>query len=546
MDDQDGKDQAANELFSGRPMLREAPAQPRRAHTLSWEKAGVVARARRLRYPSNSVMTTPSSSLGLVVSAALSLLVGCSKAVVADVPSSGGTSVEAGQSGAAGGGEIPEAGDGGDHSGEGGAVTVAGGDGSGAGAAGEATVGQGGSGRGGAASGAGGSGTDGRGGSASGGTPSGGSGQAGEGEGGGVTAGGEDSGGAASGGSGTGGRLTGGAGQGGTGRGGALSGGSPDLGGALSGGSAGLGGEVIETSCDTETHACVPEIPAGWQGPLVVVDGEAYGACDALTGYGLAEGFTGGQQAEGDLTCACDCSEPTGVECGNKVTHRVYGGDACTGAVVDSFERSSADCSAGGVLSMLRLKMTVAAPTLSCAEGVYPEAPPESAAWSATVRGCMGSFTTEHCAESGTVCVELPPSAANGDLCVMREEETTCPAGYPARTVYYRDYDDRRRCPTEPCACDAQAGVCEASFSLFSSASCQEPPLEGTLTVRSDESTVCLAESDEVPEGEWSYQLTGIEPLPGSSTCVAGVDTTVDATGTVEPTSPVTVCCVAL
>jgi len=324
-----------------------------------------------------------------------------------------------------------------------------------------------------------------------------------------------------------------------------MSGGSPDLGGASSGGSAGLGGETTEPTCDAESHACVPEIPAGWQGPLVVVDGEAYGTCDAVAGYELAEGFTGGQQAEGELTCACRCSEPTVVECGDKVTHRVYGGDACTAAIVDSFERSSADCSAGGVLSMLRLKMTVAAPTLSCAEGAYPEAPSESATWSTTVRGCLGMLTTGSCAESGTVCAQLPPSPTNGDLCVMREEETSCPPGYPSRDVYFRDFDDQRRCSTEPCSCSAAGGVCEAAFSFFSGAGCAEPALEEVLTVRSDESTLCLAESDEVPEGEWSYQLIGIEPIAGSSTCVAGPDTTVEATGTVEPISPVTVCCLA-
>jgi hypothetical protein len=150
--------------------------------------------------------------------------------------------------------------------------------------------------------------------------------------------------------------------------------------------------------------------------------------------------------------------------------------------------------------------------------------------WQDTAWTCLPSTLGSGC-ESSQFC---SPPAEEGLICITRPgvHDDECPVDYGGLAwVMYRDVDDDRSC--SPCTCGAPSGDCSGA-----EISVEDPsggcPGNGTVLANG----VCTALPIHSSLGTFSLESS----LPGGlqANCSPSGGT---LTGTVQPTSPLTVCC---
>ena len=285
--------------------------------------------------------------------------------------------------------------------------------------------------------------------------------------------------------------------------------------GAGVGGSQGGGGLA---SCG-QAGVCAAPPPAGWHGPVALVEGGCGGS------YPVAA--TAGTEvvAAPPAACTCSCGPPAGELCGGPQLSM-----STTGSCVAPSGNPWATGCVGSIspppVSVNAMRAHPAQPTPGSCEAIFTATNPPISSRELTLCGYEDAATG---CPSGQICAPDPSAGFDRILCIYAEGEPECPSsiGYSdAHVIYAGGLEDNRSCT--PCSCEASAGAsCTGTTSVYSFSACN------TLkaTVPHDDSCVTFS------AGIGSIN-TSVQVVAGSCPAVGGV-----ADGDVTGVSPITLCC---
>ncbi len=204
-----------------------------------------------------------------------------------------------------------------------------------------------------------------------------------------------------------------------------------------------------EPSCD---GACVPELPAGWQGPVVVHDDAAPPCPDAFPQAVHEARFAGLQP--GDASCSCTCGDVVGASCGNATLREE--GNLCVLPVAnpDQWVLSPGACTfidmSADDYGLYPTPLQTAG--ASCSPQADVDIPTPQ--WDREVRSCAAPVGD---ACKGGTCSPAVPRGYS--MCIYAEGDAACPEGaFSERLVTHTGYDDDRGCSA--CSCGAPVGTC--------------------------------------------------------------------------------------
>ncbi len=273
-----------------------------------------------------------------------------------------------------------------------------------------------------------------------------------------------------------------------------------------------LGGETTQTSptttgndtgTDTEIDACgpdercVPDVPAGWSGPVVLADA---GCPAAYPEAGLA---LNASLQPGVYTCGCNCGVQS-VSCGLYLENEGIPFAPAQSCQSPPFDDECLSAVADATCSQTLTEV------------------PATPSWSEEQTACGGATAGEACGEAGS-CY----AADAGGLCIAQDGEHACPAGFGEPSIYYQGFTDTRSCSA--CTCSPQGQACSISAEICSVGFEQ-------ITLQSGGSCYALNSGD----GDGVSFLGSNVSNQGS--CMAGAGAGQEQ-GDIAETGPVTVCC---
>ncbi len=317
-------------------------------------------------------------------------------------------------------------------------------------------------------------------------------------------------------------------------------------GGAITGGTGGMGPsetcnnsedddndgltDCADPDCSAMGYACLPSPPSLWSGPVQFNLGEL----PDCAGPWSDSGSTGGSDLlDVPTQCqSCSCDPPTDAKCGMDV--EVFADLGCAGASQSSAFYSDGLCINVGMQALgpesVRPTSGIRLFSGSCtakADGNANFPPP---AWKDPAWTCFPSSIGAGC-DAPLTCV---PPADGGAICVTRPgiHDDACPVDYgDLAWVLYRGVDDTRTC--SGCTCGAPTGDCSGAEIRV-----EDPSggCVGTGTLLT--SGVCTTLPIHSSMGTFALE----SGLPGGlqPTCTPSGG---NPDGSLEPTSPLTVCC---
>lgn len=152
---------------------------------------------------------------------------------------------------------------------------------------------------------------------------------------------------------------------------------------------------------------------------------------------------------------------------------------------------------------------------------------PNKDMWTGWVQSCAIDTSTAGCAAS-SVCVPKPTPTQS--LCIRKDGQIMCPAGWTAVEAYAGGTDDRS---CGACSCSANPTCTGGTYQVFDSNNCDA---NGGNPITVDSAT-CRNVSGQLDFGSWSIQKN--PPTAGGSCSPQGGA----PTGAVMPTGQVTFCC---
>jgi hypothetical protein len=346
-------------------------------------------------------------------------------------------------------------------------------------------------------------------------------------------------------------------------------------------------------AADAPSCACIPVVPAGFQGPVAFVEDEATDGgnapspppCVAPYAYEAVNGFR--NPIASAASCTCQCGSVTGAGC-SAVTVQTFSDNTChnqCGSVL------AATCKASQCAQATQSAIA-SAPTpvggscaasvkenvltwdsdhdwgvigQACASSAVPEAGasdggdagdggsdgsagadsgdsgsavPEGGeggspgADSGAPDGGDGNLPGADSGCEGTeVCVPFSPVGSS--LCVWKSGVVACPVSYPYQHLLYASGTDGRSCTTGDCGCPAPTGVsCSVTTTISTSANCS-----GAVVLVGDAGSCAAYGSLTNP----TYVGATVSHSGGS----CAPSGSASPTGTVTPTAATTVCCPA-
>jgi hypothetical protein len=279
------------------------------------------------------------------------------------------------------------------------------------------------------------------------------------------------------------------------------------------------------------TSLCTAPPPSGWIG-IGWLDPDTVVTCPpSLAEVNLYE--TANLNAA-TLACTCECGTAT-AHCGIDLT--CYAGDTGCNNAGTSFTVTGCQTVSlpQGATSCLALAPRLVGSCPATTKTVRP-----TVVWPATGRACVreaGGYCT-----GGTLqCVPRPPAGAVGP-CVVHTGDVACPGTgpYTAKHLYYDGKTNDTRACTACSECTA-SGTCrcdtmmpECGVSIYSDSLCQS---SNPTTVPAGGMCMPITNS-----GSTSPKAQPVGLLPPESTqCVPGTST---VTGTITPTTKLTICCI--
>ena len=287
--------------------------------------------------------------------------------------------------------------------------------------------------------------------------------------------------------------------------------------------------------------SCIPAVPAGWTGPVVLFDANSAAApapaaspCPTTPQY-ANDAFDGHANPFPQGACTCTCGAANGACSGPTVTVFQDGQCGTSCAVVTNVSSCAKGCASSNALSA---KVTAGpAPTGgSCPSSLANTLAPWNVAsgWTTTGRACGASRTVIQggCAAS-QVCADAPPAATLQAWCIYQAGSVSCPAEYPQQHVYFAGGTDGRAC-TGTCSCGGPTGVtCTInSVSVSATTDCAAPATFASTTVGQCNGNLAAT----------ARNVTASVSASGGQ-CAASGNAAV--TGAIAPSAPTTVCCAA-
>ena len=278
---------------------------------------------------------------------------------------------------------------------------------------------------------------------------------------------------------------------------------------------------VCVGGCNTTTHQCVTPPGGGWSEPMAIVNGT--NGCGGAFPTVLGSLLAGLEVPESRCECSCgsahaDCAKPVHID-GFDQPNCVSG--------IGTHTVDPQDCYYTRTPSHL---LRVGAPTVTCGAGTVT-AYMGLASWLVDRVAC-GAVDGAPCASAAEVCVPRPQSPFFEPICVMRDGDEGCPAGFSNRTLYHRSISDTRDCPNS-CTCEGGGGSCQVMIQLWAgSQTCLGAADVSTLVTQS--SAHCFNEADygsvraDIPTVRTAASCSPVEPA---------------VTGGATEADPVTVCC---
>lgn len=266
-----------------------------------------------------------------------------------------------------------------------------------------------------------------------------------------------------------------------------------------SGGGAGTGGggalEVCNNNKDDDgdgkvdcedsdcspTHLCVPNVPGGWTGPVVLAEEvSAPAACSAQGGQ-PNQTFEGGTISDvPPLSCpSCVCNAGSSSCADPKITS--YSEKGCSKEVANATVTGCAQLS--GNTTQNSYKLTAGKASGSCAAGTLGTEVRVPPTLSAHARACGGGTLGAGC--SGGKCVAKGTGSYNR-YCIQRGGDQACPTAFPKKTTF-SSWKDQRTCAA--CTCGSvqcehtgaafdnySGGQCSGSLGVTSAGACTDLP----------------------------------------------------------------------
>ncbi|MEJ7732288.1 MAG: hypothetical protein WKG00_24160 [Polyangiaceae bacterium] len=276
-------------------------------------------------------------------------------------------------------------------------------------------------------------------------------------------------------------------------------------------------------------HQCIPEAPAGWDGPFAVAVGAmADVACPG--GWPAPKPVAHMElQVPAPACTDCTCTVATPISCG--LTPLVfYVDESCslTGAAENVVAGSCV-----GSAHATALSVSVGPPATVAGTCAFDGGDRVVATWAQHVTTCAGGLGAG-CA-AGSVCA--PPIAMpfGTGACISGEGNMPCPDAYPVPTTAFRDVADTRTCTA--CTCGQllpgpSGGGCAATVALYADLGCTGGFVPTGVNG-------CTQVSDGVESLEVIDLQVPATPPGGCSGLASGGD----PEGQVEPSEPLTICC---
>jgi hypothetical protein len=308
-------------------------------------------------------------------------------------------------------------------------------------------------------------------------------------------------------------------------------------------------------------YACVPPVPAGWQGPVAFYEGtDAAPLCNASGGFPTQKQSANSGIVPGTATCpTCECNlTGTPVCAANLVytTDSACQGGSCWGD--SAFCPGTANLALngtcfsigmchlnGGADKSSSLEVTEIKPTGTCTSASTGTADIPEPGWTNEVRACGDAPTTGKGCGTDGACMPVPTSPFSNSACIYKTGDTSCPSPFSNKHVVHQDTQDTRSCTG--CACGALAGgSCSGgSLTTFTGANCTADPQVAALNGACNALTV-----DPTPTGPQA----GCSNLPADTRTALLSGATIQGTPACPPSggqisgaatavNPITFCC---
>jgi hypothetical protein len=231
------------------------------------------------------------------------------------------------------------------------------------------------------------------------------------------------------------------------------------------------------------THACVTTPPAGWNGPVVLYDGDpaAVPACPPEHPNTAYEGH--GDLVPEPAECAACVCDPPAITCQTKLLS-FQDDAACTMAGTPVSQPTPGNClmisPMGSPVAVTADAPTAIAGACSPSGGAATLPPPK---WQRAGLACSGGGLGLGCG-AGKVCTSAGEAPFVAGICVYRSGDVACPSSYPDKHKFTDSVVDTRDCTG--CTCGGATGSCAVTTKVYSNASCNG----GALDVPNDGSCV--------------------------------------------------------
>lgn len=286
-------------------------------------------------------------------------------------------------------------------------------------------------------------------------------------------------------------------------------------------------------SCPTDTHTCATGVPAGWSGPVAIIEGAHSDPEPSCEGDYTELALTmNADVSAAEASCDCDCEAPQEATC-STAELRYYGSsNNCSNSINTSMVSSECNTGpSGGASTYWR----VAPPSVTngtCEPTETVQVP--EASFLTRITACAGGSDAGGCPDPNAGCLPLPTGAFDGRLCIYGEGDLMCPPNseYTDRVVYFGSIADDRGC--EPCTCDTATGTCQGSVYLHDAENCGIGTIVGEIPATNG----CTqgevgGVSNPTVAGRWNQTDVTASCPPSEGT----------PTGTATGADPVTLCC---
>lgn len=282
--------------------------------------------------------------------------------------------------------------------------------------------------------------------------------------------------------------------------------------------------DCADAAC-TATHTCTTTPPAGWNGPVVLYDGDPANVPDCPADHPTKD-FEGHAEllTEPAMCDACVCAAPP-INC-TLMPLALTSDAACamqTGTVVQPAPMQCLPVTPTGSPSGAKADAPVAAPAACAPSGGTKTLPPPK--WGRAGLACGGGGLGLGCG-AGKECTGKAAAPFEPGLCVWSNGNVPCPSSYPMKHGFTGSVVDTRGCTA--CSCGGPTASCTATTKVYSNAACNgaglDVPNDGSCTTLNGNPSaveVVVTKTGSCPPSGGQAVGTIVEGALGTTVCCA-------------------------